>query len=330
MRPPLLNERRHTTLFVTILSLILAVIAAVLFTVKITIGQTTEEVRDPENDTSYRRAFTTVKHPVYLSRLFGFIPLAIAAIIMALACTTMVQAKQVGVVTSFGKPQDQTLSSGLHFKAPWDKVTEIDATIQTDEYHGKSGIQVRLSDGNTATISATIRWSVSEDNANKVYEDFRSDDPTLSLRDAVVSTKFKAAMNSTFAAFDPLTLAGATGEAPDYLALADSVKGAMLKQTDELVDIDSITISLVTLDKDSQKKIDAYIGEVGKTRIAEQAQATAKAQAEANRILSQSISNDPNVLVSKCFDMLAEGFNAPAGFSCWPGGNGAVVVPAGK
>jgi regulator of protease activity HflC (stomatin/prohibitin superfamily) len=260
-------------------------------------------------------------------RATGLIPIVLAFAALFLASITSVQAKQVGVVTTFGKPSEQTLSSGLHFKAPWQKVTEIDATIQTDEYHGKSGIDVRLSDGNAATISATIRWSVSAENASKVFADFRSDDPTQSLRDAVVSTQFKAAMNSVFAGFDPLTLAGTTGQKPDYIALSAEVEAAMLKQTNALVEIDSITISLVKLDKDSQKKIDDYIGEVSKTRIAEQAQKTAEAQAKANKILSESISNDPNVLVSKCLDLLAEGYNAPAGFTCWPGASGGVVIP---
>lgn len=260
-------------------------------------------------------------------RAAGLAPIVVALVALLVASVTSVQAKQVGVVTTFGKPSDHTLSSGLHFKAPWQKVTEIDATIQTDEYHGDSGIEVRLSDGNAATISATIRWSVSAENASKVYADFRSDDPTKSLRDAVVSTQFKAATNSVFAGFDPLTLAGATGTKPDYPALAAEIATVMLRQTKSLVDIESITISLVKLDKDSQKKIDDYITEVSKTRIAEQAQKTAEAQAKANEILSKSISNDPNVLVSKCLDLLAEGYNAPAGFTCWPGASGGVVIP---
>ena len=266
-----------------------------------------------------------------LPRAWGFIPAFIALVVIVLSSLTMVQAKQVGVVTTFGKPSEDTLSSGLHIKAPWQKVTEIDATIQTDEYHGDSGIQVRLADGNAAKVSATIRWSVTDENANDVYADFRSDDPTESLRDAVVSTQFKAAMNTVFAGFDPLSLAGAEGTTrPDYNALAGEVETAMLAQTNDLVTIESVTISLLALDGKSQAKIDALIGETAKTNVAKQAQATAREQAAANRIISESISNDPNVLVAQCFDMLAEGITVPAGFSCWPGGNGAVVVPSAK
>lgn len=278
---------------------------------------------------SYRGAERVVGYEKFNLRWFGLIPLILGLIWAFFACTVQVQAKQVGVLTSFGKPSENTLSSGFHWKTPWQKVTEIDATIQTDEYHGKNGIQVRLADGNKAVISTTIRWSVSKENANDVYADFRSDDPTDSLRDAVVSTQFKAATNAVFAKFDPMALAGATEKTPDYTALANEVEKVMLSKTNDLVDIESVTISLLSLDGKSQKKIDEYVGEIAKTRIAEQAQKTAAKQAEANRILSDSISRDPNVLVSKCYDLIASGdLKPPAGFSCWPGGNGAVVVPS--
>lgn len=318
-------------MFTTILIGVLLLIAVVLFVVKIPVGHKVEF----RSATSGHKVepvgrYETRRVPVHAPRTIGFVPLVLALIVAVFSMTTMVQAKQVGVLTTFGKPAERTLSSGLHFKAPWQKVTAIDATIQTDEYHGDTGIQVRLSDGNTAKVSATVRWSVSEENANDVYADFRSDDPTESLRDAVVSTQFKAAMNSVFATFDPLTLADSEN-AVDYNALADEVTRVMLTRTNDLVNIESVTISLLSLDQKSQAKIDALIGEVAKTNIAKQAQATAEARAEANRILSESISNDPNVLVAQCFDLLAEGdFQPPAGFSCWPGGNGGVVIPGSK
>lgn len=264
----------------------------------------------------------------FSAKPFGLAPIALAIVILGFACTAIVQAKQVGVVTTFGKPSDSTLSSGFHVKAPWQKVTSIDATIQTDEYHGDNAVQVRLQDGNTAWISTTIRWSVSAENANEVYADFRSDDPTKSLRDAVVSTQFKAAVNSVFAGFDPLSLASSEEKGPDYNGLAAEVEQVMLARTDELVAVRSVTISLVTLDDKSQRRVDEYIGEVAKTRVAKQAQETAAEQAKANRLLSESISNDPNVLVAKCFDLLADGFKPPAGFTCWPGGGTGVVLPS--
>lgn len=255
----------------------------------------------------------------------GLIPLVIGVLVLIFSSTAIVQAKQVGVLTSFGKPSDRTLNSGLHLKAPWQKVTSIDATIQTNEYHGEDALKVILADKNTAEVSATIRWSVNRENANDVYADFRSDDPTDSLRKAVVSTKFKAAMNSVFNSYD------ATSEDQKSTSeLAAEVQKILVSETEELVDIKSITISYIKPDKAVQRKIDALQTQRGATKVAEEKKKTVQLEADANRLLSNSISNDPNVLVSKCLDLIADGaFDPPAGFTCWPGGGGSVVIPSG-
>lgn len=257
-------------------------------------------------------------------RLFAVVPLILALVIGFFAFTTRVEAKQVGVLTTFGKPASKTYDAGLAFHMPWQKMTQIDATTQTNEYHGDSAIKVILVDKNTADISATIRWSVNRENANDVYADFRSDDPTDSLNKAVVSTQFKAAMNSVFNSYD------ATDESPKTTTeLAKEVEAIMADKTDDLVNIKSITISYIKPDAAVQKKIDALQTQRGATKVANEKIVTAEAEAKANQILADSVSNDPNVLVSKCLDLIADGaFTPPAGFSCWPGGGGGVVIPS--
>lgn len=285
----------------------------------------TTEKEDLEKDAGDR------ENAALVAKAVAWVLIGIAVIVMALAVTVAVQPKQVGVVSAFGKVHEQTLKPGLHTKAPWDKVTEIDATTQTDEYKGDSAIQVRLKDGNTAEVYTTVRWSVSEENASKVYSEFRSDDPTESLRDAMVSTQFKAAANAEFASFDPLTLAGIEGETPDYKALADGVKNRMEAETEGLVNVRSVTVSLIKLDKRSQKRLDDYIAQVAKTRTAHEAQKTAAEQAKANEILSESISKDPNVLVARCLDLIESGdLVPPAGFSCWNNAGSSVVIPSAR
>lgn len=275
----------------------------------------------------------------------GLITLLIALIIGIGSCTAVVQAKNVGVLSTFGKPSDRTLGSGLAIKKPWQKVTSIDATIQTDEYKGDSCITVRLGDGNSACVSTTNRWHVNPAQADDVYANFRSDNPTESLRDAVVSTQFKAAVNQIFGEYnptadlatvdlsDPKASVRGISFSPDYSDFADRIQTFMEDKLGEspLVDLDGITVSYLKLDGKTQNRINDFIAEVGKTQIALQQQATNAAQAKANNLLSESISNDPNVLVSRCLDLISDGaFDPPAGFSCWPGGGSGVVIPSAK
>lgn len=257
-------------------------------------------------------------------KIYGVIFVVLALPCLFFSTFTTVEAKQVGVQTTFGKVHESTLGSGPHLKAPWTKVTEIDSTIQTDEYRGDECITVVLSDKNTACISATDRWSVNDENAGDVYAEFRTDDPTGSLRDAVVSTQFKAAVNDVFGGYD-----ATQEERPDYDGLAAEVLAKMEPKTRGLIDIESITISFIKPSEKLQTKIETIQAQEAKTRIATEALATAEKQAEANRALSESVSNDPNVLVAQCIDGLINGdFTAPAGFSCWPGSGSAVVVPS--
>ena len=105
---------------------------------------------------------------------------------------------------------------------------------------------------------------------------------------------------------------------------------ARLSRTGQ-AEIVGITFAYLKLSDNTQRKLDDYVAAIGETRIATQQEETAKAQARANRELSASVSNDPNVLVSRCFDIVKDatqsGYQFPAGFNCWDGGGSALVIP---
>jgi len=270
--------------------------------------------------------YSDVSEHSHSLRPYAAIPIVLLLLVAFFSFTTRVEAKQVGVLSTFGKPSDKTYGSGLAFHMPWQEMTQIDATTQTNEYHGGNALKVILADKNTADISVTIRWAVNPKNANDVYADFRSNDPTESLRKAVVSTQLKAALNTVFNGYDATAEKPAT---PDDLS--KQVESILKTRTDELVNIKSITISYIKPDATVQKKIDQLQSQKAQTKVAAEKVLTADQEAQANRKLSESVSNDPNVLVSKCLDLIADGdLNPPAGFSCWPGQGGSVVIPSTK
>lgn len=277
----------------------------------------------------------------------GGAALFLAVLLWILGSMTIVEAKNVGVLTTFGKPDSRTLDPGLHWKKPWQKVTDIDGTIQTDEYKGDKGcIYVRIGDGSRSCLTATIRWRVNPDTADVIYGDYRSDDPTDNLRSAVVSTQFKSAAQAVLGEYNPIaglqvvegSNAAAASDlnfAPDYDKIAADLTKQMADRVGDkdLVIVESVTVSYLSLADSTQQKLNDFIAAVGDTRIASQRRSTAAEEAKANKALSDSISNEPNVLVSKCLDTLADAvqkkYSLPAGFSCW-GGGGAVVIPGTK
>ena len=252
-------------------------------------------------------------------------------LLLALTSFTQVSTKNVGIVTSFGRPTGQVLSNGLHFKAPWQSVTEFDAAIQTQKYDGDQCTTVRLGTEGKACVDNSVQWRIKPDAASNLFVDYRSFE---AMQSALVERQRVAALNAVFASFDPLAKIKADNDGTGSPTLADLGSQATAKLQELLgdrLDVESVVISLVKYDDGTQSKIDAYQTEVAATRIAEQKQETAAAEAEANRQLAESVSKDPNVLVSKCLDTLTDMVKAnqpvPAGFSCWPGGSAAVVVP---
>lgn len=283
-------------------------------------------------------------------------PVVLAVIVVLLSCVTTVGTKDIGVVTTFGRPTGRDLENGLHVKLPWQKVNELDGAINPDSYTGDSCIDVRIGDSTTACVEGTIRWRIVPDQASVLYQDYRSDNVNETIRDSLVKTQFNAALNDVLGKYNPLAavatqasqglksdVSPATSTAPNLDEFSDQVEKSMEEHLVTAsnnsksagrpqVQVVSVTLNFIHLATTTQDKINDFLKEVGATRVAEQHQQTAEAQANANKQLAASVAKDPNVLVSKCFDAVEEAIKSkyalPAGFSCWDGGSRAVVVPS--
>lgn len=299
----------------------------------------------------------------YLPPWIAAVPLVLALIIGAFACTAIVNAKTEGVLLTFKAPSDRLLDSGLALKAPWQEVVEIDGTRKTDTYNGGSDkddedntvvhepIKVRLGDGSVAEVYGFVQWHRAEGASNRVYAEYRAEDPVEEMRENLLSPQFKGAINEALGTYrptapideldvdftNPESIAKALQNldlAPDFKGLAELAKANLVESLgeDPLITVEHVTISYISFPESVQDKIDDFLDEVNKTRIALQSQATATAQAEANRILSESLTNNSDgVNTARCFQLIADGkLQLPAGGSCFPGSGGAVVIPSAK
>lgn len=292
-------------------------------------------------------AKTTYEKKEVSTRPLAVIVLFIGLVFLGLSMLTTVGTRNVGVVTSFNKPTGRVLDAGLHVKLPWQAVTDIDGSIQPEEYRGEECIKVKIADGGNACVTVAYRWRITENGADNAFMDYRNSDKDINdaVRDAVVSTNMKAAINEVFGQYDPLDgselrpnmtpeeLANAkVNVVPDYQAFNQKINEnveAKIADLGGVVEVSTVTVSGLDLPESTQLRINAFNQAVQNTKIALQDVATKAAQAEGNRQLAKSL-RDPNVLVSKCIDGLISGEieNEP-GFSCWQGGGG-VVIPGTK
>jgi regulator of protease activity HflC (stomatin/prohibitin superfamily) len=275
------------------------------------------------------RSRAQVTSPVLRISVWGVA--ALAVLLFVSSCLTQVSTKEFGVTTAFGRPVG-SLTNGLHVKAPWDKVTEIDAAIQTDSHvQGEPGscLAVRIAHQIVACADVSIRWRIQDGAADALFQNYRDFD---NIRASLVTRELSASLNKAFEDYDPLAVdEKGNSTAPALSALSTGVATQMQAEIGSQITVLSVIVPVLHFDANTQGRINALQAQIAQTRIADQSIQTATAQALANAKLATSVAKDPNVLVNKCYDlvseMIAKGQQVPVGFSCWPGSQSSVVVP---
>ncbi|AMU73432.1 SPFH domain-containing protein [Mycobacteroides abscessus] len=251
----------------------------------------------------------------------GGIALAIAVLVLVIGSFTVVGTRKVGIETVFGKPSGDTLSNGLHWKKPWATVDEMDAAVQIDKYEGNGRIKVRLGNSSTADADVSVRWQIKQDAADELYVQYRSFD---NVRTNLITRNLQVSLNDVFSKLDPLATKWANGLPLETFAKDASEKLRAL--VGDQVDILDVAVPTIDYDDGTEARINELNAERANTAKAEQAKKTATEQAEANRILSSSVSNDPNVIVQNCITKALDKSMSPWG--CWPGTGALATIPA--
>jgi regulator of protease activity HflC (stomatin/prohibitin superfamily) len=273
------------------------------------------------------------------NRIASYCVLGVAGFFLLLSSLTIVGTQDVGVLTTFNHPSG-SLSNGIHVKWPWQEVTSLDGRIQTDTYasNGYNGsdqknaqggcVNVRIARQATACVNVTLRWQLNRDGVDYLFKNYKTND---NIRDNLLHRDLQTAVNVAFAKYDPLGLdQNGDSTQPTSADLANTVKEALASQVGQYLTVSSVFLPLFNFDPATQDRLNQLQLQVAQTRIAEQAQQTAAAQAKANKLLAASVAHDPGVLVAKCLDILNEvvqkGGQLPAGFSCFGGVGTAIAV----
>lgn len=232
---------------------------------------------------------------------------------------TVVSTRNVGVVTTFGRP-GATMGNGLHLKAPWQSVSEMDGAIQIDTFNGEDRISVRLGNNSTALADVSVRWQIKQEAASQLFLDYRTFE---NLRTNLVTRSLQAALNDVFSNFDPISPENADGT--NLQEQADAVLKNLQGKIGTQITVIEVIVPIVDYDDQTEQRINQLNSEKAATRVAEQRQQTAEAEARANQKLAESVANDPNVLVSQCINKALDKGISPLG--CWPGTSAVPTIP---
>ena len=89
----------------------------------------------------------------------------LAAVVLLLSCMETVPTGHTGVVTTFGKVENVTLDSGVHFKLPWQKVVKMDNRIQKQTVT----LPCFSSDIQEVNLVYTVNYQIKKSDAQNIY-----------------------------------------------------------------------------------------------------------------------------------------------------------------
>lgn len=245
---------------------------------------------------------------------------ALALVFIISASVNIVGTRQVGIVTSFGKPTGETLSNGLHVKAPWVKVSEMDAAIQNEVFNGDNRIQVRLGNDSVALADANVRWQIKGDEADELFQQYKTFD---NVRTNLIDRNLRTALNEAFISYDPLV--GDEDGKNNLSAVTARALELLRQKAGNQVEILDLSVPVIDFDDKTEERINNINQAVAETTQATQQKETAVQR----RLAAQELANQPvpdlKIAIAACVNRMAE---TGVSLNCYPIGEGVVPTLA--
>ncbi|MGM9680694.1 MAG: SPFH domain-containing protein [Eubacteriales bacterium] len=213
----------------------------------------------------------------------------IAAIILAVNCTTSVPTGYTGIVTTFGKVEDYILDAGLHFKAPWQKVVKMDNRNQK----GTVDLMAFSQDIQQVDIRYTVNYQIEKENAQNIYRTIGT-----GYYDTVMYPRIEEAVKSCVAKYTAEDLLEMRNTLSDeiYGILKEDLSAyniVIISTSIENIDFsDAFTDAVEAKQVAAQNKLKAEIEQqqaiMEQTAAAERAVIQANAQAETAKIAAEA------------------------------------------
>jgi regulator of protease activity HflC (stomatin/prohibitin superfamily) len=240
----------------------------------------------------------------------------------AIASATTVDARSVGIQTSFGRYTD-TLDNGFHWTAPWSSVEQFSTQIQYLELKNDDAVSVSFAGGSSGSANVVVRWSISEDGAEQLWQRYRTFD---NVRDQLVQSEAQNAFRTTFSQYSPVDAIDGNNLNTITSAVRDNLENTLSSYG---VNIDSVSVTRVNLGERAQTALDRIVQANADTERAQAEQDRARIDAETAIIRQASLT--PEALQRYCLEVV-NSWNVdangplPATFDCSLGGSTTPVI----
>lgn len=223
---------------------------------------------------------------------------------VALACFQTVPTGHTGVVTTFGRVENTTLDSGVHFVLPWQQVVKMDNRVQKQTVE----LPCFSSDIQEVNLTYTINFQIKKSDAQNIYRTIGVDyyatviQPCITESVKVVTARYTAEQlvgkrNELAASIEEdladkllsynIELVSTSIENMDFTdAFTDAVEAKQVAQQNKL-----------RAETEAEQKVieanaQAEVRKVNADAAAYELLAKAEAEAEANRKISESLTGE--------------------------------------
>ncbi len=175
--------------------------------------------------------------------------IVIAAIIIPSSCLVTIPTGHTGVVTTFGRVADYTLSPGMHFKTPAQRVVIMDSRSQKKTIN----TQAFSSDIQQVDVSCSVNFSVPGTGCRKLYETVG-----VNYYDTIMMPRLMENIKSVFANYS----------AEKLIAVRNELSGQVLEKLS--IEMEPYGISIISLSIEDIDFSDAFTDAVEAKQVAEQ------------------------------------------------------------
>ena len=224
--------------------------------------------------------------------------------VIALSCYVSVPTGHTGVVTTFGSVEDYTLEAGMHFKLPWQEVIKMDNRVQKNT----QDLSCFSSDIQEVSMTYTVNYQISKLDAMTIYKTIGTGyfdtviAPCITESVKIVTAKYSAealvssrslmaeeierVLEQKLRAYNS-ELVGTSIENMDFTdAFTDAVEAKQVAEQNKL------RAQTEAEQKVLEAKAAAEIKKVEADAEAYELKTRAEAEAEANRKISQSLTQE--------------------------------------
>lgn len=213
---------------------------------------------------------------IRVGRIIATAIVAVIAIILLFSCISTVPTGYTGILTTFGRVEDRTMSAGVHLIAPWQKIVKMDNRTQKSE----SKLQAFSADIQQVDIQLSVNYCINQETAQTLYK-------TVGIN-YFENVLYPRILENTKAVFANYT-------AEELVANRQKLSGEIQERL--AVDADKYGITIISLSVEDVDFTDAFTNAVEAKQVAaqnkltaetEQAQKTMEQKAAAERAVIQA------------------------------------------